>query len=49
MHSWIIYRNGDPERVVVKLYCPEYVALSLNYNLENADAYGNSYTLRQLD
>lgn len=48
-HTFIIYRNGDPENVVVRLYCPLDLALRINYSLENACAYGHSYQLRQVD
>lgn len=48
-HTFNIYRNGDPENVVIRLFCTRELALKINYNLENACAYGHHYQLRQMD
>lgn len=48
-HTFNIYRNGDPENVVVRLFCTLELALKINYNLENSCAYGHSYQIRQID
>lgn len=48
-HTFEIYRNGNPKNIVVRLYCTLELALKINYNLENACAYGHRYQLRQID
>ncbi len=48
-HTFNIYRNGDPENVVVRLFCTLYQAQAINYNIENHCAYGHSYDIRQMD
>lgn len=48
-HTFIIYKNGDPENVVVRLFCTLSQAQAINYNLENACAYGHTYQIRQID
>lgn len=48
-HTFIVYKNGNPEDVVVRLYCSLSQAQAINYNIENHCAYGYTYQIRQID